>query len=107
MACVGHRAAKTLLDPRAQVIRTHAHVWPLERPMCRAARICTRALQMLSFRSPSLQLNPPMNPRAVFYQNALAHFIKDRDSSILVCAGGQLDKEVFQHAGFTNVTISN
>src|SRR5208283_2567571 len=54
-----------------------------------------------------LNLKSPMNLRHAFYQETLAHFIRDRDASILVCAGGHLDKEVFQREGFTNVTISN
>ena len=48
-----------------------------------------------------------MNVRELFYQNNVSELIVDKQASILVCGGGDLDKNVFKRLGFINVTISN
>lgn len=48
-----------------------------------------------------------MNGRELFYQNNVSELIVDKKASILVCGGGDLDKNVFKRLGFINVTISN
>lgn len=48
-----------------------------------------------------------MNERERFYQNGVRDLIKDKNASILVCGGGELDKTIFEKLGFHNVTISN
>ena len=45
--------------------------------------------------------------RKNFYKSILKKTIKDKDSKILVTAGGSLDKRVFSELGYKNVTISN
>ncbi len=45
--------------------------------------------------------------RENFYLKNVDDLIKDKNSSVLVCGGGQLDKQVFERLGFSNVTISN
>ena len=48
-----------------------------------------------------------MNERKNFYQESVSTLIKDKDASILICGGGDLDKTIFEKLGFINVTISN
>lgn len=48
-----------------------------------------------------------MNERELFYQNGVRALIKDKNASILICGGGELDKTIFFRLGFRNVTISN
>jgi SAM-dependent methyltransferase len=48
-----------------------------------------------------------MNERETFYLNCVCDIIKDKNSSILVCGGGPLDKNIFEKLGFHDVTISN
>jgi hypothetical protein len=48
-----------------------------------------------------------MNERELFYQKNIEDLIDDKNASILVCGGGELDKNVFERLGFKNVTISN
>jgi len=48
-----------------------------------------------------------MDERELFYQNNVLKLITNKNSSILVCGGGDLDKNVFERLGYTNVTISN
>jgi len=45
--------------------------------------------------------------REDFYRQNITQFFKDKSVSILVCGAGMFDKQVFEAAGFTNVTISN
>ena len=45
--------------------------------------------------------------RVIFYKKYLKQIIKDKNSKILVVAGGPLDKKVFLESGYKNVTISN
>jgi len=47
------------------------------------------------------------NPRRQFYSNIVEKRILNKDSSILICGGGLLDKETFLNLGYTNVTLSN
>jgi len=48
-----------------------------------------------------------MDNRLTFYKKTIARWITDRDSSILIVAGGENDRDVFMELGFKNVTISN
>jgi ubiquinone/menaquinone biosynthesis C-methylase UbiE len=48
-----------------------------------------------------------MHKRGTFYQNTIARWIPDRNASILVAAGGKLDRDVYFELGFQNVVISN
>ena len=48
-----------------------------------------------------------MNNRETFYRNVMEELITDKTSSVLVCGGGQLDRDTLQNAGFVNATISN
>jgi len=48
-----------------------------------------------------------MDERKKFYQNSVSKLIGDKNASILICGGGELDKSVFENIGFRNVTISN
>jgi ubiquinone/menaquinone biosynthesis C-methylase UbiE len=48
-----------------------------------------------------------MDDREFFYQSNIQELIKDKNASVLVCGGGDFDKNVFERLGFTNVTISN
>lgn len=48
-----------------------------------------------------------MNERESFYLNSVKDLIADKHSSILVCGGGPLDKNIFETLGFQDVTISN
>lgn len=48
-----------------------------------------------------------MDEREQFYQNNVSKLITNKNSSILVCGGGELDKNVFERLGYKNVTISN
>jgi ubiquinone/menaquinone biosynthesis C-methylase UbiE len=48
-----------------------------------------------------------MNRRSSFYMATLDKHLKSRDASILVVAGGETDRVVFQDLGFSDVTISN
>ena len=45
--------------------------------------------------------------RIEFYKNNLKRSISDKEASILVIAGGKLDKQVFLDLGYKNVIISN
>ena len=45
--------------------------------------------------------------RVNFYKKYLKKVIKDKNATILVVAGGPLDKKVFSESGYKNVTISN
>lgn len=45
--------------------------------------------------------------RKVFYSEVVSKRIPNKNSSILICGGGQLDKEIFIDLGYDNVTISN
>jgi SAM-dependent methyltransferase len=45
--------------------------------------------------------------RSIFYANCIREFLQDTSSSVLVCGGGEFDKSILMHGGFTNVTISN
>ncbi len=47
------------------------------------------------------------NKRISFYANVVSQWIKDRNASTLVVAGGLNDRNVFGDLGFTNVIISN
>jgi ubiquinone/menaquinone biosynthesis C-methylase UbiE len=44
--------------------------------------------------------------RDIFYYNVIYDTILDKNSSILVCGGEQVDRDTFKKAGFLNVTIS-
>jgi len=48
-----------------------------------------------------------MNERELFYQNTIQELIQDINASILVCGGGDFDKDIFEKLGYLNVTISN
>lgn len=48
-----------------------------------------------------------MNKRETFYKKTVSDLITDKNSSILICGGGHLDKTIFEMLGFINVTISN
>ena len=45
--------------------------------------------------------------RDKFYHSILSNSIVSKDSSILVCGGGSVDRDVFLSLGYSNVTISN
>lgn len=47
------------------------------------------------------------SPRGNFYRDTISEWIPDRESSILVVAGGGTDRGVLLSLGFSNVTISN
>ena len=47
------------------------------------------------------------NPRSIFYSNIVNKRIPNKNASILVCGGGQLDKETFLNLGYKHVTVSN
>ena len=47
------------------------------------------------------------NPRRQFYSSIVEKRIINKDSSILICGGGLLDKETFLNLEYTNVTLSN
>lgn len=47
------------------------------------------------------------NSRNIFYSTIVNKRIPNKDSSILICGGGLLDKETFINLGYKNVTISN
>lgn len=51
--------------------------------------------------------NLQLDARRLFYHKSIDALIKDKQASILVCGGGQVDKEIFIGLGFVNVTISN
>jgi ubiquinone/menaquinone biosynthesis C-methylase UbiE len=44
--------------------------------------------------------------RDIFYSNVVRDAISDKNASILVCGGEQIDKDILEKAGFTDVTIS-
>ncbi len=48
-----------------------------------------------------------MDDRALFYSKVLSELITDRNAPILVCGGGNRDKEVLDELNFSDVTISN
>lgn len=48
-----------------------------------------------------------LNSRDIFYKNNIEKFIINKNSSILICGGGILDKTLFEQSGYTNVIISN
>ena len=48
-----------------------------------------------------------MDDREEFYRRVINRRIQDKNSSILVCGGGSLDKNVLESSGYTNVLISN
>ena len=48
-----------------------------------------------------------MNDREKFYYSVITKIIKDKNATVLICCGGELDKNTFKLAGFNNVTISN
>tara|TARA_Y100000590_G_scaffold470486_1_gene665641 strand:- start:7780 stop:8577 length:798 start_codon:yes stop_codon:yes gene_type:complete len=48
-----------------------------------------------------------MDSREKFYFSVINDLITDKNSSILICCAGNIDKEIFQKAKFNNVTISN
>lgn len=48
-----------------------------------------------------------MDDRELFYQQNVQELIPDKNSTILICGGGDLDKNVFERLGYENVTISN
>lgn len=48
-----------------------------------------------------------MNDRKKFYLEGVKNLIPDGTSSILVCGGGDTDKDIFEKLGFADVTISN
>ena len=45
--------------------------------------------------------------RKDFYSKQLLKYIKKKNSKILVMGAGQLDKKIFSHLGYKNVTFSN
>jgi SAM-dependent methyltransferase len=47
------------------------------------------------------------DPRIAFYRSIISRLITDRESSVLVVAGGPPDKAVFEALGFRQVVISN
>lgn len=48
-----------------------------------------------------------MDKRREYYKKTISRWISDRDTKVLVVAGGGTDFQVFTELGFTNVTISN
>lgn len=44
--------------------------------------------------------------RDIFYYNVVRDTIGDKNASILVCGGEQIDKDILEKAGFRDVTIS-
>lgn len=48
-----------------------------------------------------------MSEREKFYKKCISSFIENKDSSILICGGGEFDKKCFIDLGYTNVTVSN
>lgn len=48
-----------------------------------------------------------MDEREIFYEKIVQLRLQPNTSTILVCGGGLLDKNVFERLGFHNVTISN
>jgi len=48
-----------------------------------------------------------MNTRLRFYSKTVSEWIPDRESSILVVAGGQNDVDVLRALGFSRVVVSN
>ena len=48
-----------------------------------------------------------MTKRSLFYMATLDRWLKSRESKILVVAGGETDRFVFEELGFSSVTISN
>lgn len=48
-----------------------------------------------------------MDERTQFYHNVVREIIRDKNSSVLVCGGGSLDKDIFVGLAFKDVTISN
>lgn len=48
-----------------------------------------------------------MNDRVKFYFSVITNIIKEKNATILICCGGELDKNTFKLAGFENVIISN
>jgi SAM-dependent methyltransferase len=48
-----------------------------------------------------------MDEREMFYEKVVQERIQLKNTSILVCGGGLLDKNVFEKLGFQDVTISN
>jgi SAM-dependent methyltransferase len=48
-----------------------------------------------------------MDEREEFYERTVQKRIQPKDSSILICGGGPVDKNVFERLGFSNVTICN
>ena len=48
-----------------------------------------------------------VSERINFYRKVVSEKIDNKNASILVCGGGNLDKEILDISGFTNVTISN
>ena len=47
------------------------------------------------------------NRRYSFYLKVVSEIITDKKSSVLVCGGGEHDKNIFKELKFQNVTISN
>jgi len=47
------------------------------------------------------------NRREIFYLKVVNEIIENKQSNILVCGGGHLDKDVFEELNFQNVIISN
>ncbi|MCB0479592.1 MAG: hypothetical protein KDC84_15600, partial [Crocinitomicaceae bacterium] len=45
--------------------------------------------------------------RSHFYSKVVDELIPDKNASILICGGGELDKNTFLELGFSNVTVSN
>ena len=48
-----------------------------------------------------------MNDRERFYHETVDSLIKDKSASVLVCGGGERDKNTLENLKFSNVTISN
>ncbi len=48
-----------------------------------------------------------MDERRSFYEKIVQQRIQRKTASVLVCGGGDLDKNVFEKLGFQDVTISN
>jgi SAM-dependent methyltransferase len=48
-----------------------------------------------------------MKEREAFYEKIVRLRISDKNASILICGGGELDKRTFVNLGFRDVTISN
>lgn len=49
----------------------------------------------------------PIDEREEFYERIVRKRLSSGTSSILICGGGPLDKDVFVRLGFSNVTICN